>query len=246
MPSTVPKPPPSIVPYIFTRDEMRRLLDATPRYRRPPLHIEPHTFRALLLLLYGAGLRIGEARRLRLGDVDLAAALLTIDATKFYKTRLVPLGADLTRAMQHYAEHRQTRRAPRHDAAAFFVDRHGAPLRGSTVRQAFAQLRRCAGVVRVDGARYQPRLHDVRHTFVVDRLTTWYRHGRRRADAATPAVNLPGACERGRHAGVSHDDSRAVAGSLCPLCTLCRHGGGRCVIPPDWARGSAASCWSTW
>ena len=124
LPATVPKMPPSIEPYIFTRAEMGRLLDATTHYRRPPLHIEPHTFRALLLLLYGAGLRVGEARRLTLGDVDLPAALLTIRDTKFYKTRLVPVGADLTRAMQHYADRRQTGGAPRHEAAAFFVDRH--------------------------------------------------------------------------------------------------------------------------
>ena len=142
---------------------MGRLLDATTDYRRPPLRIEPHTFRALLLLLYGAGVRVGEARRLTLGDVDLPAALLTIRDTKFYKTRLVPLGADLTRAMKHYADRRQTDVSPHHEGAAFFVDRHGASLRASMLRRAFAQLRHCAGVVRQDGARYQPRLHDIRH-----------------------------------------------------------------------------------
>ena len=177
LPTTVPKLPPSIEPYIFTRAEMGRLLNATTHYRRPPLDIEPHTFRALLLLLYGAGVRVGEARRLTWGDVDLPGALLTIRETKFYKTRLVPLGADLTRALQHYADRRQIDGAPQHEATAFFVDRHGAPLRGRTLRYAFAQLRHCAGVVRRDGARYQPRLHDVRHTFVVRRLTTWYRDG---------------------------------------------------------------------
>ena len=163
LPAAVPKQPPSIEPYIFTRAEMRQLLDATTHYRRPPLHIEPHTFRTLLLLLYGTGVRVGEARRLTVGAVDLPAALVTIRDTKFYKTRLVPLGADLTRAMQHYARRRRTDGAPQHEGAAFFTDRHGAPLRESPLRHAFAQLRRCAGVVRHDGARYQPRLHDVRH-----------------------------------------------------------------------------------
>ena len=187
LPATIPKPPPSIEPYIFTRAEMRRLLDATTTYRRPPLRIEPHTFRALLLLLYGTGVRVGEARRLTLADVDLPAALLTVRDTKFYKTRLVPLGADVTRAMQHYAERRQTDAAPQHEAAAFFVDRHGAPLRSSTLRHAFAQLRHRARVVRQDGARYQPRLHDIRHTFAVRRLTAWYRDG---ADVQTLLPHL--------------------------------------------------------
>ena len=34
-----------------------------------------------------------------------------------------------------------------------------------------------AGVVRHDGARYQPRLHDLRHAAAVHRLVSWYRAG---------------------------------------------------------------------
>jgi integrase len=33
-------------------------------------------------------------------------------------------------------------------------------------------------VRRDDGARYQPRLHDLRHTFAVHRLTSWYRRNK--------------------------------------------------------------------
>ncbi len=177
LPSIIPKQPPSLLPYLFTREEVRHLLEATSHYRTGRLHLEPHTFRSLLLLLYGAGLRLGEALHLTLADVDLPAALVTIRDTKFYKTRLVPLGPDLCGAMRHYAEQRQNGHAPQAAEAAFFVNRKGRPLRGGTVRQAFAQLRRCAGVSRTDGARYQPRLHDLRHAFVGHRLTSWYRAG---------------------------------------------------------------------
>ena len=38
-------------------------------------------------------------------------------------------------------------------------------------------LREQAGVRRVDGARYQPRLHDLRHAFALTRLVRWYREG---------------------------------------------------------------------
>ncbi|MCR4340522.1 MAG: tyrosine-type recombinase/integrase [Gemmatimonadaceae bacterium] len=175
--SIIPKQPPSFVPYLFTRDEVRRLLEATDRYRRGRFHLEPHTFRALLLLLYGAGLRIGEALRLTLADVDLPAALLTIRDTKFYKTRLVPIGPDLCGALRHYAERRAGGHALWAPESAFLVDRKGLPLRDGTVRQAFAQLRRCAGISRTDGAQYQPRLHDFRHAFAGHRLTAWYRAG---------------------------------------------------------------------
>jgi site-specific recombinase XerD len=53
------------------------------------------TFRTLLLFLYGTGMRLGEALRLRLMDVDLRVSLVTIRGTKFYKSRLVPLGRDV-------------------------------------------------------------------------------------------------------------------------------------------------------
>ena len=53
LPSFIPKPPPSLVPYLFTREEIRRLLDATSYYHTGRTRLEPHTFRALLLLLYG-------------------------------------------------------------------------------------------------------------------------------------------------------------------------------------------------
>lgn len=44
------------------------------------------TYRALILTLYGSGIRVGEALRLNLADVDLAERVLTVHETKFYKS----------------------------------------------------------------------------------------------------------------------------------------------------------------
>jgi integrase len=46
-----------------------------------------------------------------------------------------------------------------------------------TLQNAFKRLRNHAGIHRTDGGRYQPRLHDLRHTFAVHRLTSWYQQG---------------------------------------------------------------------
>ena len=54
-------------------------------YRKRVNQLEPHTFHALLLVLYGAGLRRGEALSLTLADIDLRAAVLTVRETKFDK-----------------------------------------------------------------------------------------------------------------------------------------------------------------
>ena len=44
-----------------------------------------------------------------------------------------------------------------------------------TVRGAFERIREHAGISRSDKSPFQPRLHDLRHTFAVNRLTSWYR-----------------------------------------------------------------------
>ena len=122
----------------------------------------------MILLLYGAGLRVSEAVALSLGDADLPNALLTVCNTKFHKTRLVPLGADLQQVMTQYLAQRQ---------AAGHSQRPGTPFFVLLVQQNFRCLCEYAGVRRSDGARYQPRLHDLRHSFAVHRLTSWYRQG---------------------------------------------------------------------
>jgi integrase len=70
--------------------------------RRGAVQFDAVTFRTLLLLLYGAGLRFSEATRLTLADVDLTENVLTIRATKFYKSRLVPIGPQLATMLANY------------------------------------------------------------------------------------------------------------------------------------------------
>jgi site-specific recombinase XerD len=177
LPATVPKMPERFVPYIYSQDELQRLINPVAPDQIGFRKLEPHTLRAVLLLLYGAGLRISEAVALTLEDVDLPGAVLTIRDTKFHKTRLVPIGLKLNQAMTQYASQRKEAGHSQSADAPFFVLRRGAPLSVHIVRQAFIRLRKYAGVGRTDGARYQPRLHDMRHSFVVRRLTSWYQQG---------------------------------------------------------------------
>ena len=177
LPAEPPRPLPTLAPYIYSREEIRRLLDAIPSIRRLPRRIEPPTLRAILLTLYGAGLRRQEVLNLCATDVDLANALLTIRATKFFKSRLVPIGRDLVSVLGEYARWRDARHAAVGPDSRFFLDRDGIPLPWWPLHHAFARLRERAGVRRSDGGRYQPRLHDLRHSFAVHRLTEWYRRG---------------------------------------------------------------------
>ena len=171
-----PQLPSPLVPYIYSKAELKRLLDATPRACGPRVPLEAYVFRTLILLLYGACLRLGEALRLTMEDVDLDTAILCIQETKFYKTRLVPVGQDLLKSMNMYVQQRNITHS-KESTAPFFCFRDGRTLSRSAVRSAFRRLRVHAGVRRDDGARYQPRLQDLRHTGAVHRLLAWYRSG---------------------------------------------------------------------
>jgi site-specific recombinase XerD len=177
LPTVLPKRPPRFVPYIYSRDELRRLLDAIRSYRRYRTRVEPETLRAILLLLYGAGLRAREALNLSVADVDLPNAVLTVRDTKFFKSRLVPIGRDLTAVLTEHARWRAERYPTFGHDSRFFLGKRGAPIRLATLEKAFQRLREHAEVRRPEGTRYQPRLHDLRHTFAVHRLTSWYRQG---------------------------------------------------------------------
>ena len=176
LPATVPKYPPTVVPYIYSREELRRLLDAIPSCHRLLSDLDSPTLRAMLLLVYGAALRRGEVLSLSVADVSLANGLLTIRNGKFFKTRLVPIGRHLTEVLNDYVRWR-TAAHPSADAGSFFVGRHGKSIHPRTLERAFDRLRKHIGMRRTDGARYLPRLHDLRHTFAVHRLTEWYRQG---------------------------------------------------------------------
>ncbi len=166
----------TFAPYIFSRAEIRRLLDGTATYQTILQRLQPDTLRIMLLLLYGTGLRISEAVNLTKPDVDLEHGMLTIKLTKFYKTRLVGLGGDLCEALKDYRRIRNARSSARDNSAAFFTCKNGDPVTDHLIRNAFVRLRNHVGLTRGD-TKQQPRLHDLRHTFAVHRLVSWYSMG---------------------------------------------------------------------
>jgi integrase/recombinase XerD len=175
LPTRTPKlTEPTFIPYIYSQQELKRMLDAVPAAcGSNKVAVEAGTYGMLLLLLYGAGLRLGEALSLTVADVDLDQAILCVRGTKFYKTRLVPLCVDLTFALaQHVGAHHFDQ-----PDAPFLRLRNGERVSQSAARNAFRRVRILAGLARDGGSRHQPRLHDLRHTAAVHRLVAWYRSG---------------------------------------------------------------------
>jgi site-specific recombinase XerD len=173
VPVWAPKVARTFTPYVYSIAELRRLLQAI-QPETMGKGLSASTLQTLLLLLYGAGLRISEALQLKEMDVDLEQSLLYIRCTKFFKTRLVPIGPKLAKALKVYAASCPETRDPER---SFFRTDQGTPVTRSTVERIFRSLCVRAQVKRTDGGRYQPRLHDLRHAMATHCLVSWYRQG---------------------------------------------------------------------
>lgn len=165
---------PRPTPHIYTDKEIHDLLDQAGRL--PPLDgLRPLMYRTLFGLLAAAGLRLSEALKLLVGDVDLQRATITVRATKFHKSRCLPLHATVVQALAAYREVRD-RHADPGIGAPFFVSHTGAKLSKGTVHGVFDRLRwHLRWSARGDYA--QPRIHDMRHTMAVRRLQLWHESG---------------------------------------------------------------------
>jgi integrase/recombinase XerD len=163
LPEQRPKLPPPLTPYVYSPDELQRLLDATAVLESPLSPLQALTYRTLLLLLYGAGLRVSEAIGLTLGDVDHRDRVLTIRETKFYKSRQVPIGQRLAAALTTYIERRGALPTPLGDRSALLSTRFGQRLIYQRVVMFFQRVRSGAGIVCPHGEPRPPRLHDLRH-----------------------------------------------------------------------------------
>lgn len=178
LPEQAPRLPPPQTPYVYTPGEIERLLTAAGSLSELRSRLQATTYRTLLLILYGAGLRVSEALRIHLGDVDLEQRILTVRETKFYKTRLVPIGPRLTSALAAYIEQRCTLALPEGQDSALLCSRTGHHLTYQHVITLFQRIRSTADIRCPAGEPRPPRLHDLRHTAAVHRVLAWYRAGK--------------------------------------------------------------------
>ena len=156
------------VPHIYSSEELAQLLRAARRLP-PSGSLRPHTYFTLIGLMACTGLRLGEALRLRVEDVDLEAGIITVRHSKLHEVRVLPLHPSTRKQLLRY--HRQRRaRVPK--ANTFFVSRRGTGLAVNTAADTFRNL---AAGIKCRGSRSRPRLTDLRHTFSCRVLLKWSR-----------------------------------------------------------------------
>jgi integrase/recombinase XerD len=178
LPVSRPKLPPAQPPYVYSIAELRRLIEAAATLQDARSRQQASTYRTLILVLYGTGMRISEALGLTMQDFDLAQRVITVRDTKFFKTRLVPIGSKLAQELAFHIERRRQLPMPAGEDSAVFTTRTGMPLSYMHVHRLFQRLRRVAGIVCLAGEARPPRLHDLRHTAAVHRVLAWYRAGK--------------------------------------------------------------------
>ena len=161
-----------VTPYIYSDAEVAALMAAARMLRNP---LKAATFETLIGLLSVTGMRGSEAMALDRRDLDATARLLTVRATKFRKSRQLPLHPATLEALAGYQALRD-RLCPAPATDSLLVSTTGARLCQATVQPAFRHLLRQAGIGKgPPGPR--PVIHSLRHSFAVKTLLGWYRDG---------------------------------------------------------------------
>jgi integrase len=164
-------------PHIYSPADVRRMLDVARSYPSPRVPLRPLSMYTMLLLAYCAGLRRGELARLDLGDVDLQAGTITIRQTKFFKTRILPLPDSVIAELRAYIDTRR-RAGGSQDARSglFWHERGNGHYTPEMITWLLADVIRRTGLKPLRG-KTGPRVHDLRHSMVVNRILEWYRTG---------------------------------------------------------------------
>jgi integrase/recombinase XerD len=122
--------------------------------------------RAMLEVLYGAGLRVSELVSLPLSGLDLRAGLVRV-LGKGKRERIVPLGEPALYALGEWVEGGRPvlARASSRSCDAVFLSRRGSAM---TRQNFFSRLRGIARLAGIESARVSP--HVLRHAFATDLL----------------------------------------------------------------------------
>ena len=164
-------------PHIFSPSDVRNMLNVARSYPSPNAPLRPMVLYTMVLLAYCAGLRRSELARLDLGDVDFQSGTITIRQTKFYKTRILPLTGSVLAELRAYIDARQRAGAPQNPESGLFWHGHfNDRYTPRSVSTMITDVMRRAGFKAPTG-RTGPRVHDLRHSMVVNRILQWYRAG---------------------------------------------------------------------
>ncbi|MDQ1426907.1 MAG: hypothetical protein QOK39_383 [Acidimicrobiaceae bacterium] len=160
------------VPHLYSPADIDALMNHARHIRSP---LKAHTYETLIGLLAVTGMRVGEAIGLDRDDVDVDAAVVVVRCGKNGRSREIPVHPSTIDALSVYTQRRHELCA-RPSSASFLVSSMGTRLDYRCVWREFDRLRRQAGL-QGRSPSHPPRLHDLRHSFVLSTLLNWYHSG---------------------------------------------------------------------
>jgi integrase len=167
----LPKVSRDFVPHIFTRQEMAAIFRECDRLTLTRHYMDSVrcTMPCLVRMLYGTGIRIGEAMRLTHADVDFTQGVLILRGCKNGQDRLVPVSLSLREVCKDWVAYKERLGLPVDAGSPFFTSANGRRFSESSVYETFRTVLQRAGIGH-GGRGAGPRLHDLRHTFCVNAL----------------------------------------------------------------------------
>ena len=177
-PALFPKPHQRHQPYIFSEQEVARLLGAASELKRVPSSpLRPEVIRLAIVPLFTTGIRRGELLRLTLGDYNCRDLTLLIRESKFHKSRLLPVNGDIAEEMGRYLHARAQRKLHVSSDTALIgnATKGGRPYSGRNLALCLRPLLQQCSIFTPKGQ--LPRIHDFRFSFAINALLRWYREG---------------------------------------------------------------------
>ena len=163
-------------PYIYSDQEVLNIIEGA-KNLNSKIGLRPYTYSVLFGLLSVTGMRIQEVTDLNQKDVNLDEGLITIQQTKFRKSRIIPIHKSTRKKLEQYISKRDNILG-KASSNSFFLSDSGTRLSTSTVRSNFVKVSCEIGLRKPSKSHgYGPRLHDFRHRFAVKTIINWYKTG---------------------------------------------------------------------
>lgn len=185
-----------IKPYIYTEEDIIRLIEQAQKIRVKKNTLLPHTYATIIGLLWVTGMRIGEVVQLKTEDVDTTNGIIHVQQTKFFKSRLIPLSISTTQALIAYKEKRAAFGYSEEPGTQFFFNNRGKPCITATTPRVIRSLIIKIGLKTIQGK--TPRVHDIRHSFATRWLSDFYKSNK------DPTAYLPILATYLGHANISN------------------------------------------
>ena len=147
-------PAPQRLPKVLSRDEVRRLLEATTSLK----------YKAAFSIAYGAGLRVSEVVSLKVGDIDSQRMVLRVEQGKGKKDRHAQLSSVLLDTLRHWWREGKQRSLVL-DNGWLFPSRD--PVNPLSARQVSRVFKTAAAAAELD-PKYS--MHSLRHSYATHLL----------------------------------------------------------------------------